>query len=132
MSYVLIRAALETQLDTLTPALKTVWENVSFTKPGSAFQRAYLLPANTSNPTYGDNLAMESGIFQVSLCYPEGNGSIDALERAEALRAWFPRGLSLTSENVTVIINKTPSIAPAMYEPGLYVIPISIPFYSYV
>ena len=132
MSYLSIRSVLELRLNAMTVILPTAWENVPFTQPSTAFQRVYLLPADTNNPTYGDSLAMESGIFQISVCYPEGNGPADALTRAEALRAWFPRGLSLTDGNVTVRISRKPSIAPAQREPGLYVIPVSISYFSYI
>lgn len=132
MSYALIRQALETRLNAMSPALPTAWENVSFTPVATGYQRVNILPAETRNPTFGGGMAMETGIMQVSLCYPIENGSATAAARAESLRAWFYRGLSLTASNVTVIIDKTPSIAPAQYEPGLYVIPVSIHFYSYV
>jgi hypothetical protein len=116
----------------MSPALATAWENVSFTTVATGYQRVNILPSETRNPTFGGGMVMESGIMQVSLCYPVGNGSATAAARAELLRAWFYRGLSLTSGAVTVIIGKTPSIAPAQFEPGLYVIPVSIHFYSYV
>ena len=96
------------------------------------FQRVNLLPANTANPTFGNGVAMESGILQVSLCYPENTGPSAAMTRAELLRAWFPRGQSMTIGSVTVTISKKPSIGPAQYEPGLYVVPVSIQFFAYV
>ena len=132
MSYVAIRSALEQRLNSLMPAIPIAWENVSFTPVATGYQRINILPSETRNPTFGGGMVMESGIMQVSLCYPVGNGAATAAARAEELRTWFYRGLSLTESNVTVIIDKTPSIAPAQYEPGLYVIPVSIHFYSYI
>lgn len=135
MSYTSIRSALETRLNALSPAFPSAWENVIFTPSATAFQRVFLLPAKTVNPSFGDGLKMESGILQVTLCYPENTGPKDAIARAELLRAWFNRGLSMTSGGVTVIVGNTPSIAPAQYEPGLYCmycIPVSIPFFAYV
>jgi hypothetical protein len=132
MSYALIRQALEVRLNALTPPLPTAWENSSFIQPVTAFQRVSLLPANTSNPTFGDTLAEEKGILQVTLCYPQGNGPVDAMTRAELLRAWFPRGLSISAGGITVRIRGKPSIGPAQYEPGIYALPVSIPYFTYV
>lgn len=131
MSYQYIRAALETRLDAFMPSIPTAWENVPFAQPSTEYQRVYLLPARTSNPTFGDSLAMESGIFQISLYYPDGNGSSEAMERAEGLRNWFYRGLSLTNADITVRINSKPSISPGQYEPGFYVLIVSVPYFVY-
>lgn len=130
MSYALIRQALETRLNAMTPSLPAAWENVSFNQVATGYQRVTILPGKTQNPTFGDTLKRETGIMQVSLCYPIGTGSAAALARAEAVRAWFYRGLSLTVSGVTVIIGGTPSIAPAINEPGFYVVPVSIPYFS--
>ena len=127
-----IRAALETRLNSIASPLPTAWENVPFTQPITAFQRAYILPANSATPSFGDNLSMESGLLKISLCYPEGTGPAAALARALSIRAWFPRGLSVTSGGITVRISSKPSIAPALYEPGLYVVPVTIPFFCYL
>jgi hypothetical protein len=90
-----------------------------------------LLPATTENPTFGDTQALESGIFQVTLCYPELKGSKDALTRAGLIRSQFTRGLTLTSGSETVRIKNTASISPARQEPGLYIVDISIPYFVY-
>jgi hypothetical protein len=128
MSYELIRVALEGRLNDLMPFVSTAWENVNFVAPSSLHQRAFILPAGTSNPTYGDTLMRESGILQVSVCSPAGDGSSNAMARTELIRSWFPRGLSLVNGTVTVIIAGTPSIAPAIYEQKLYVLVVSIPY----
>lgn len=132
MSMLDIGIALDTQLNAMTPALATAWENTEYEPvTGTPYQRVYLLPATTANPTYGDTQALESGIFQVSLCYPELEGSGDALARAELIRAQFTRGLTLTSGGITVRIKNTPSISPARQEPGLYIIDVSVPYFAY-
>jgi hypothetical protein len=133
MSYGLIRAALEARLDAMSPALPTSWENIKFDQTvGIASQRINLLPGQTENPTFGDNAHLEVGIFQVSLCYPIGNGVKDAIDRAELVRAQFPRGQSMTSGSVTVRVSGTPSIAPALTDSGFYVVPVSIPYFAYI
>lgn len=127
MSYAAIRTALESRLNAMTPSLATAWENATFTPPSTAYQRINLLPAETENPEFG-RMKRERGIFQVMLCYPANTGPKDAIARAELIRAQFARKTSMVSGSVTVQITKTPSIAPAIYEPGLYVIPVSIPY----
>lgn len=135
MSLLNIRIALEKHLASLEPALETALENQEFTpKNGVAHQRAYVLPANSESMGFEGNgisdTVRESGIFQVSLFYPLGTGSGDALVRAEAILSHFRRGLSLSSNGVTVIINKRGSVAPAQQDGKWYVIAVSIPYYS--
>lgn len=131
MSYRLITAALVKRLSTMSSPLptQTAWENVAFDPPAGIYQRAFILPSATSNPTYGDTLQRETGIFQVSIYAPNGNGSGDAIERADIIRDWFYRGLSLVNDTVTVRIIRTPSIAPAIQDDLHYIIPVSIPYF---
>lgn len=129
MSYEIIRSLLETHLDSLMPRVRTAWESVSFTpEVGELYQRAFLLPANTQNPTLGDDHHREIGIFQVSVCAPLQEGAEQALERAELIRWWFKRGTTLESNGFAVRMLSTPSIAPAIHELTAYVIPVSINF----
>lgn len=131
MSYQLIRAALESKLNAISPAVSTAWENVPFEPAiGQMYQRAFMLPAGADNTTFGNTLRRESGIFQVSVCAPLGNGSYDAITRAEVIRNWFYRGLTLTQSGVLVRILRTASIAPAITEEANYVVPVSIPYFS--
>lgn len=131
MSYDVIRSLLESRLDSIYPSVETAWENVPFEPvTGVLYQRAFLLPASTENPTFGDSMARENGIFQVSVCAPIGLGSIEAMQRASLIRNRFYRGLSLVKGSVTVRIIKTPSIAPAITESVFYVIPVSISYFS--
>ncbi len=134
MSLKTIRNLLQTKLTTITSPLATAWENSRF-KPvtGTAWQKIHLLPAESENPTLGSTvLIYESGIFQISLFYPSMAGPNDAVTRAEAIKALFPRGLSLSSDGITIKIYKTPAIATAFYDDGWYVLPVSIYYYSHV
>jgi len=133
VSAVDIPAALEVRLNAISPALATHWENDSFEPVnGTPYQRVFLLPATTENPTFGDAQAFETGIFQVTLCYPERKGSGAALARAELIRDQFARGLTLSSGGVSVKISGKASISPGRYEPGLYLIDVSIPYFAYI
>lgn len=134
MSLLAIRRALETQLLALTPAIETAAENVAFEpKVGTPHQRIHLLPNNPSSPTLGTaELIKEQGILQVSLYYPQNTGTKAALERAEAIRGQFPKGLTLTSGGVNVTIAQRGSIAPAVMSDAWYVVPVSIPYFSWL
>jgi hypothetical protein len=129
MALVEIRTALETKLNALTPTLATAWENVPFTPVvGTAFQQVNLMIADTLNPTLGGNHYRIKGFMQVLLCYPPNAGAKTAATRADLLVNHFKRSTSLTSAGITVIIDKTPSIAPALIDGVLYKIPVSIYF----
>lgn len=122
-----IRRALEAQLDAMTPALATAWENTAYTPTiGTPYQRVALLRASPDNSMKGPNSRFELGVFQVSLFYPTGAGPALADARAEAVREQFKRTTTLVSGSVRTIITHTPSIAPALADAGWYVVPISI------
>ena len=129
MALVEIRTALETKLNALTPTLATAWESVPFTPVvGTAYQQVNLMIADTLNPTMGGTHYRIKGFMQVLLCYPPSVGAKTAATRADLLVNHFKRGTSLTSAGITVIIDKTPSIAPALIDGVLYKIPVSIYF----
>ncbi len=130
MSLIAVRAALETKLAAMTPALSTAVENVPFTPvAGTPFQAAYFMPS-VDNPTMGDGFYRVMGIFQVSLFYPLNTGSGTAAARAELIKTAFKRGTTLTSGTVTVKIDKTPEIPQGRVEGDRWHIPIRIPFYA--
>lgn len=129
MALVEIRTALETKLNALTPTIATAWESVPFTPVvGTAYQQVNLMIADTINPSLGGNHYRLKGFMQVLLCYPPNAGAKTAATRADLLVNHFKRGTSLTSGGITVIIDKTPSIAPALIDGVLYKIPVSIYF----
>lgn len=129
MALVEIRAALETKLNALSPSLATAWESVPFTPTsGVAYQQVNLMIADIANPTLGDSHYRVKGFMQVLLCYPPNAGAKTAAARADLLTTHFKRGTSLTSGGITVIIDKTPSIAPALIDGERYKLPVSIYF----
>ena len=133
MSIVLIRAALETALLAMSPALATVPENGSY-KPvvDTPYQQVHLLAAPPSDDEVGANLYTERGYMQVSLYYPLDAGPGAAAARAELIRSTFYRGLALTSGGINVVIERTPEIAPARTEADRYVLPVRVRFYAHV
>lgn len=131
MSQLTIRAALETALDGMSPALSTEWENVSFTPPASStpYQRAHILFATPDNAVIG-NEWMERGIFQVTLRYPIQTGDAAARGRVALLRTEFYRGRTLTSGSTRVIIERTPDAGGGTADGDRWVVPVRIRWFS--
>lgn len=131
MSLSAIRAALETQLSAITPALPTAWENAPFEPPaGAPYQRVNLIPAPPENPTFGDGFRRERGMLQVTLAYPLGSGPAQAAARSELIRQAFPRGASLTAGGIVTTIEKTPEIGPGLIEGDRYAVPVRVRFFA--
>lgn len=133
MSIVKVRAALETALNSMSPALATAWENNAFTPPAStvAYQKAFVLPATPDNPEYGSSYS-ENGIFQITLMFPLQTGTGAAAERAELLRATFPRGASFINSGVTVRIMRTPEISAGTVEGDRFSVPVKVRFSAFI
>lgn len=131
MSIVSIRTALETRLNAMSPALATAWEGVPFTPvTGTPYQQVNVLMNEAENPTMGGQMYRQRGFMQVLLCYPPGTGAKAASTRAELVRSQFPRGLGLSSGGINVLIDRTPTIAPAIIDADRYRLPITIYFLS--
>lgn len=133
MSSVSIRAALEGALNGMSPTLATAWENVPYTPTvGTAYQRVHLLLADPEMVEMSGRIHRERGFMQVTLCYPQSTGPNAAQARAELIRATFYAGREFTSGGITVRVEKTPEIAPAMIEDDIYQTPVRIRFYAHV
>lgn len=131
MSILAIRRALEQRIEALEPTFPTAWENEEFEPGEVAFQKVFLLPNNTVSPTFGSTeLVREQGLLQISLYYPTTGGMEDVYTKVEAIRAHFPKGLTLTSGGVNVQIEKRASVAPAMRDGAWMVVVVSIPYFA--
>ena len=132
MSLAAIRAALETALNGISPAIATAWENVPFTPtPGVPYQAPYLLTAAPANPVIGAAY-MEQGVFQVNLFYPKDAGSADVTARAELIRATFPRLAGFPFTGGTVLIIETPEIGPPRADADRQMVPVKIKFQAWI
>lgn len=133
MSIAKIRAAFETRLATLSPALATAYENGSYAPvAGTPYQRINLLPNTPEDAVLGSLIYFEIGIFQVMLCYPMGNGPGTAEARAQLVKDLFKRGTSMVQGGVTVTVMRAPSVAGGFIDGDRYCVPISIRYQSQV
>jgi len=131
MSLIAVRAALETALADITPAIALAWENTPFVPVnGEPYARVYLLAAEPDNPEMGRHV-IERGFLQISLAYPLDDGPSAAMTRAELIRSTFYRGAAFTASGITTQIERTPEIAPAQIEDDRYVIPVRVRFFAH-
>ncbi|PRC92673.1 phage tail terminator-like protein [Solimicrobium silvestre] len=131
MSDVKIRAALETALVAVMPTFQFAWENVMFVPTaGIPFAKVTLKMAQPQNPTLGAGFHRERGIMFVGLAYPLGQGSLASMTQAELIKTAFARGSSFASNGVTVIVDSTPEIVPAITDADRYNIPVKIRFWA--
>lgn len=128
MSLAAVRAALETALQTITPALTTHHENVPFTPtPGTPYQSVALLVAQPRNDEVSRSW-VEQGLFQITLRYPVGTGPATATARAALIRQTFYRGASFAASGVVVSIVRTPEILPAFVDGDRFALVVRVPF----
>ena len=124
------RVELETRLAAFaaaqTPALPIAWEGVPFTKPSTGgYLEAFLLSANTINPTVDGKRKRDLGIFQVIVYFPDGSG-VGTLETvAQGIVDAFP----VVPQSSTVVITNTPSTTHTTPDTsGWRWLPVSIPY----
>lgn len=130
MSVVAIRAALETALNGMTPALPTAWENAAFSPvAGMPYQAVHILFAEPDNIEFG-SAHRELGYMQVTLRYPLQTGTAEIAARAELLRNTFYRGATFTSGSVKVVIDRTPEVGSGYVDGDRFVIPVTIRFFA--
>ena len=110
--------------------LTTVPENTSYTPVADTpYQVAYLFPLNPENPTFGDKYYREEGIFRVMLMYPNKKGTGSIQIKAEAIKDYFYRSLTLTEGSVQVIIEKTPSVSSGKVIDDRYSVNVDIKYF---
>lgn len=105
------------------PKIPVAWEGVPFDKPlNGVFLQAFLLPAQTQNPTVDGSRTRELGIFHIN-CWGldgEGWGKVEGL--ADNIVSLFP----LLPKQGTVSVERTPSKQAHMLDNGWRVVPVVI------
>jgi|GEM_PF-734168 len=143
MSYDVIRTGMEARLIAISDSWPTAWANSGFDPKVSAidsdgrpvpYQEAFMLRNTTVAAAAGTAAPnRESGIFQVTVCIPLGWGQSIADDRADAIRAQFPRGFaSLLTPPDQFWIEQTPSVASGLRDEDWWRVPVSIGWVAYV
>jgi len=122
-----IRAALDTQLDTL--GLTVAYENVSYEPvEGSPYVRATLLPAETEQLTLGaTGKDRHTGLYQIDVIFAAGDSAVTATP--DTIADAFKRGSSFTYNGLTVSI-RSASIDSGRREAGWFIVPVIIRYYA--
>lgn len=122
-----IRSLIEQRLATwaASKSLPVAWQNFAFTPPSTTYLRAFLLPAETDSPDLQGAMRTFTGVYQVSIVLPEGQGSDAGETLAAEIDALFPLNLRLTSGAVTVQVIGPASPGPAIHDGARYLLPVS-------
>lgn len=113
-------------------AADIVFPNVLYQPtPGVAYARVDHLHARASRATAGvGGLMRRPGLTQVSLFYPQGEGSAKALAAAQAIADAFKSGTALTVNSTTVQVQAA-YLTPALRDAEWFMIPVTIDWNVY-
>lgn len=130
MSQKIIRKLYETRLLTWaaarSPAIEVALQNRPFTPTtGTAYLKAYLLPADTDSDDLAGAHRHYGGVFQISVVAPINTGAGAAEGIGDELIALFPLNLQLTQSPVTVQVITPATQAPAIPGDNSYIVPVS-------
>lgn len=126
MSNKLIRSLYEQRLSAWAAArsLLVAWQNVPFTPPAGIYLRAFLLPADTDSLDLEGAHRLYTGVFQISVVAPNGQGNGAAEQLSADLGAEFPNALRLTSGAFAVQIVAPCSQGPTIQGDTHHTIPV--------
>lgn len=128
-----VRRGFEKALAAMVSPIATAHENVKFEPTAETpYQRVSILRAAPVDLVMGRMLTQLQGICQVSLFYPQGDGTADAEIYAERIKALFKPPLSITEGGTRVDVVNTATIATGFTDGDRWVIPVSIPWSVYV
>lgn len=124
-----LEGALKTANDALgANALPVQWEACKYEPvEGQPYMKVDFLIAGYQDPELSSYF-QETGIMQVMMLYPDGEGAGDAIAFAEKVRGWFAKGLNLSSNGVNVTVNRTPKIASGASDGSRYAVPVQITY----
>jgi len=128
-----VKKAIEKRLATVSGALPTARENMSYTPTvGTAYQRINFLRGAPDDMTQGRRLTRLQGIAQVSLFYPSpaatGTTAPDAM--AASIAAMFKPVLTLTEGGTKIFFTESATISTGFADGDRWVVPVSIPWYA--
>lgn len=133
MSDLRIRQLIESRLiawaATQDPSLPVAVENVHFTPPTKgAYLRGFDLSAQTRGGFLQGGLTTFTGLYQITICAPKGEGSGPAGLIAAGLRALFPEFLVLQGAGFKVAVMTPFHVADGFADDTCWVVPTSFQY----
>ena len=127
-----IRQILEAAVMAVKPAIDTQLENTTYSpKIGEPYQQLYFLPARPDTLTIDENALYQSGVFQITLCYPTGRGSKEIYERIALYAKAFQQGVKLEKGRTKVYISAPVGVNILGVDGDRFKAALSIYFKSY-
>lgn len=135
MSHRIIRSMLEARLKAWaaarTPVLRIAYQNVPFTpNNGETYLRAFLMPAGTDSNDLAGAHRLYTGVFQVTIVTPTGNGPSGAETIADELAALYPLNDRLVRDAITALIMTPVEPGPELTEDTAFALPVSFQYRS--
>jgi len=131
MSQLNVRSALSTRLAAFAATkgnIPIVWENVK-NIPTVDYLKAFLFPAPTQNPSFGNKHDRYAGLFRVTYYTTALNVGMNAVELfVDDLVKYFPRTLQIVNGTLTTRILNTASVSAPGYEGNFLYVAIDIPY----
>ena len=127
MAIVETERAIRRRLKELTPTLETAFEGISFKAPAGMYQRLQFVVAPPINPTFGPGYYREDMEAQIFVVDNLDVGTTAAKARAEVLRKWFYKGLTLVEDGIRIHILRTPHVSTAAVAADRIIVPVLIP-----
>ena len=122
------KTAVRKHLANLTPKLPTALEGISFTPPLSGmYQRLQFLISRPTDPVFGTGYYRENIEVQIFVVDKLDTGTSNAETRAELIRDWFHKGLTLTEGTFRMHVLKTPHVSSAAVAADKIIVPVLIP-----
>jgi hypothetical protein len=130
-----IRGALQVRAATATGfpgSAQRYYEGLAFTPTiGTPYARMTLFPTQGRAAVIGGALVRHQGLFQVDLFYPAGLGTGAAETVADAVKAVFIAGLSVTQGSETVTIEYAERAAAIQQNADWLMVPITVGYHCY-
>ena len=127
MSIIEAQTAVRRRLAALTPALPTAFEGIPFVPPTGMYQRLQFVINPPTDPVFGAGYHRENIQVQIFVADKLDVGTAGAITRAQVLRDWFYKGLTLTESGVRMHVLRTPQIAGATVAGDRVIVPVLIP-----
>lgn len=128
MAIVEAKKAIRRRLSALTPSLPTALEGISFVPPSTGlYQRLQFVVSNPTDPVLGRGYYRENIEVQIFVVDKLDKGTTTAETRAEVLRDWFHKGLTLVEGNFRMHVLRTPHVSSAAVSADRIIVPLLIP-----